>query len=150
MLRYLDSRPPEEALALLDALGAGDGRFVDVRRRLNVRMLRDEADLAMADQRWDDVSTALRQAQVLDPDDPWLSYALARSLREQGRPADGLDAFQIHLSRHRGEAASHYAHGLLLAAVDQWQAALDTRPSCHPQPGTAACTNWKPGCSIAS
>lgn len=126
VLRYLDSKLPQEAIALLDTLALGGAVFSDVRRQLTVRMLRDEADVAMAAQRWEDASTALGQAQELDPDDPWLSYALARSLREQGRAAEGLAAFQTHLDRHQGEPASHYAHGLLLAAVDRWQEARDT------------------------
>lgn len=126
VLRYLDSKPPQEALARLDTLALDDTSFADLRRRLNVRILRDEADAAMADQRWEDAATALQQAQELDPDDPWLSYALARSLREHGQAADGLAAFQRHLNRHRGEPASHYAHGLLLSAMDRWQDTRDT------------------------
>src|SRR5690606_23051180 len=64
--------------------------------------------------------------QYLDPDDPWLSYRLASVLREQGRPDEGLNTFQTHLNRHPGAPASRYAHGLLLAAVERWQDALDT------------------------
>lgn len=125
--RYLNSQPPERALALLDELPAvSRAALDDTRRQLTVRHLREQADAAMQEQRWQEASTALQQAQGLDPDDTWLSYQLARSLREQGRGDEGLQAYQVHLSRHQGEPSSHYAHGLLLASLDNWQGALDT------------------------
>lgn len=127
VLRYLDSKTPEQALALLDELSGGrSAAFEQARRQYTVRMLTQQAEQAANEQRWEEAGAALRQAQQLDPDDPWLSYQLARSLREQGRAEDGLQAFQTHLNRHQGAPASHYAHGLLLAAADRPQEALDT------------------------
>lgn len=127
ILRYLESRPPEQALALLDQLPlGGTAVFDDARRRLKLHMLTQRADTAIEQQQWQEASVLLLNAQYLDPDDPWLSYRLASVLREQGRADEGLNTFQTHLNRHPGAPASRYAHGLLLAAAEHWQDALDT------------------------
>ncbi|WP_397474293.1 cellulose synthase complex outer membrane protein BcsC [Pusillimonas sp.] len=125
--RYLENQPPERALALLEEIPAGrSSALANLHAQVTLRLLTLRADRATEEQRWADAETALLQAQQLDPDDPWLSYGLARAMREQGRADEGLRAFETHLSRNQGASGSHYAHGLLLAAVGQEQAALDT------------------------
>jgi len=125
--RYLESQPPEKALSLLDELPVSrSSGLAGMHGKLTVRLLTLRAEQATQEQRWADAESALLQAQQLDPDDPWLSYGLARALREQGRADEGLRAFDTHLSRNQGAPASHYAHGLLLAAVGQEQAVLST------------------------
>ena len=125
--RYMESQPPERALALLEELPSGrTSAWADLHAQVTLRLLTTQADQAAEEQRWEAAETALKQAQQLDPDDPWLSYALARAMREQGRANEGLRAYDTHLSRHRGAPGSHYAHGLLLAAIGQEQAALHT------------------------
>ncbi|HLR77872.1 MAG TPA: tetratricopeptide repeat protein, partial [Burkholderiaceae bacterium] len=125
--RYLDSKPPAQALALLDGLAPHESRLFDqTRQSLKLRLLTRQANAAIERQDWEEAGLLLLQARHLDPDDPWLSYSLARVLREQGRPEEGLRMFDMHLTRHRGSPASHYAHGLLLAALDRWQESRDT------------------------
>lgn len=125
--RFLESLPPDEALSLTNELPSGRyPALAPLQKRLHVRLLQQRAERATEEQRWEDAETALLQAQELDADDPWISYGLARAMREQGRGDQGLLAFNTHLDRHRGAPGSHYAHGLLLAAVGQDQAALET------------------------
>jgi len=125
--RFLEHLPLEKALSLMKELPTERYPVLaPLQTRLTVRSLQLRAEQATEQQRWADVEAALLQAQQLDPDDPWISYGLARAMREQGRGDQGLHAFSTHLDRHRGAPSSHYAHGLLLAAVGQNKEALDT------------------------
>lgn len=93
-------------------------------RRTQVEQLIAQAQAAEDEEVWSNAIEAYRQAQLLAPEDPWLSYRLAALVRDHHTPEAALEAFdrhQQHLSTD--PQGSHYAQALLLASVDDWAAA---------------------------
>ncbi|QEY57677.1 cellulose biosynthesis protein BcsC [Pseudomonas sp. C27(2019)] len=127
VLRYIATLPAQQAVSLLAALSPQDAAlFVQTKRSLQIELLEQSAASAEKQERWQDQVHALKQIQQLNLADPWVSYRLALALREQGHEAAALEAYELHLSVHQQAAVSRYAHGLLLAAADRWDATLET------------------------
>lgn len=127
VLRYIATLPPQQALAVLTPLAPRSAPlFVQSKRNLQIELLEQRAAAAEQAGRWQEQVDALQKIQQLNVADPWASYRLALALRAQGQEAAALAAYQKHLSAHPQVPASRYAHGLLLAAVDRWDATLDT------------------------
>lgn len=127
ILRYIATLPTEQAFNLLTTLEPRNARlFVQTKLTLQITLLEQRAERAQQEGRWHEQIEALRQIQQLNLADPWASYRLAVALREQGQDAVALEAYQQHLSAHLRNPVSRYAHGLLLSAMDRWDAALTT------------------------
>lgn len=127
MLRYIATLPVQQALDRLSSLPSQSAPlFVQRKRELQIMQLEQRADIAQQEGRSQDQVDALQQIQRLNLVDPWVSYRLALALREQGNEAAALQAYQRHLSAYAQAPMSRYAHGLLLAAVDRWDATLNT------------------------
>lgn len=125
--RYLAGETPEQALAMLDGMPAAhQSRLAPLRRNAQLARLNERAAHAMAHGDWPQAMEALAQAQQLDMDDPWLSYRLATALRNGGREAEAMAAYDRHLRRHSMAPSSRYAHALLLESADQLQDARDS------------------------
>lgn len=127
VLRYIATLPTQRAFTLLTSLAPKNAPlFVQSKRELKIELLEQRAETAKQDGRWQEQVSALKEIQQLNIADPWVSYRLALALREQGYETAALEAYQRHLSAHQQVPVSHYAHGLLLAAVDRWDATLNT------------------------
>lgn len=127
MLRYIATLPVQQALNALSSLSAQNASlFVQRKRELQIEQLEQRADIAQQEGRLQDRVDALQHIQRLNLADPWVSYRLALALREQGNETAALQAYQRHLATHQQEPVSRYAHGLLLAAADRWDATLST------------------------
>ena len=127
ILRYTATLAPQEALNILIALRPQEAPlFVQAKRSLQIELLEQRAALAEQEGRKQDQVAALQLIQQLNLADPWASYRLAVALREQGQEQAAQDAYQRHLAGNQQQAMSRYAHGLLLASVDQWDATLET------------------------
>lgn len=120
---YLDSLPP-----------AQQAQFASLRRSLELGRLREQGDAALQRQDWATASRVLAQAAQLAPDEPWLVYQLANSLRQQGRTAEADDAFSRVLQRQSADPATRYAHALYLESSDRDAQARD---SLHGVPQSA-------------
>lgn len=127
VLRYIATLPPQQALNVLTHLEPQETRlFMESRRNLKTLLLEQQAENAAKKGDWQAQLDALKQIQTLNLADPWVSYRLALALREQGNEIAALEAYQRHLLAHQRKPVSRYAHGLLLAAVDRWDATLNT------------------------
>ncbi len=127
LLVLYQQQSPDKARAWLDALPpAQQQRFAAQRRALQLDDLRRRGEAAQNARDWAQASSLLGQAQTLDPDDPWLAYQLAASLREQQRHAESDAAFARLLARQGGNPTARYAHGLHLAASGRDASALNS------------------------
>jgi len=130
LLRIYQAQSPDKARAFLDGLPPRQqALFADLRRSLELEQLRGEADAAVQRQDWAGASQALGKAVELAPDEPWLVYQLAGSLRQQGRLGEADAAFAKLLQRHPGDPAVRYAHGLFLESTDRDALALESLAS---------------------
>ncbi|TYO75356.1 cellulose biosynthesis protein BcsC [Pseudomonas sp. CK-NBRI-02] len=127
LLRIYQAQSPDKARAFLNGLPAKQqASFADLRRSLELEQLRGQADAATQRQDWSGASQALSKAVELAPDEPWLVYQLAGSLRQQGRQGEADAAFSKLLQRHPADPAARYAHGLYLESTDRDALALDS------------------------
>lgn len=125
MLRYIATLPAQQGLDLLARLQPRNAPlFVQAQLDLKLALLQQQAELAEQEGRIEDQLTALRAIQQLDLRNPWASYRLAVVLREQGNADAALAAYQQHLAVADKQPVSRYAHALLLASMDRWDAAL--------------------------
>ncbi|TXI29874.1 MAG: cellulose biosynthesis protein BcsC [Aquipseudomonas alcaligenes] len=127
LLRIYQAQSPERAESYLNGLPPRQqALFADLRRSLELDRMRREADAATQRQDWPAASRALRRASELAPDQPWLVFELAGSLRQQGLDAEADAAFADLLRRRPSDPAARYAHGLYLESSDRDAQALAT------------------------
>ncbi|WHH49867.1 cellulose synthase complex outer membrane protein BcsC [Pseudomonas sp. Ap32] len=127
LMRVYQAQSPGKAQAYLDSLPPRQqAQFASLRRSLELARLRQQGDEALQREDWSTASHVLGQAAALAPDEPWLVYRLANSLRHQGRNGEADAAF-ARLVRHQPhDPATRYAHGLFLASSDRDALALDS------------------------
>lgn len=127
LMRIYQAQSPDKARAYLNGLPPRQqAMFASLRRSLELEQLRSEADAAVQRQDWAAASPALKRAVELAPDEPWLVYQLAGSLRQQGRIGEADAAFAKLLQRHPTDPQARYAHGLFLESTDRDALALDS------------------------
>ncbi|WP_060514398.1 cellulose synthase complex outer membrane protein BcsC [Pseudomonas sp. NBRC 111132] len=134
LMRVYQAQSPDKAQALLDSLPARQQtQFASLRRSLALARLRQQGDEALQREDWSTASQVLNQAASLAPDEPWLVYQLANSLRHQGRTAEADAAFARVVQHQPHDPATRYAHGLFLESSDRDALALDSLGAI-PQP----------------
>ncbi|MFJ4441198.1 cellulose synthase complex outer membrane protein BcsC [Pseudomonas sp. NPDC089422] len=127
LMRIYQAQSTDKAEAYLSSLPAAQqAQFASLRRSLALGRLREQADAAVQRQDWATASRLLEQAAALSPDEPWLAYQLANSLRQQGRNAEADAAFSRVLQRQPADPATRYAHGLYLESSDRDAQVQDT------------------------
>ena len=135
LMRIYQAQSPDKARAYLNGLPPRQqAMFASLRRSLELEQLRSEADAAVQRQDWAAASPALKRAVELAPDEPWLVYQLAGSLRQQGRIGEADAAFAKLLQRHPTDPQARYAHGLFPSplTVMPWHwIALPVSPKVH-------------------
>lgn len=127
LMRVYQAQSPGKAQAYLDSLPPRQqAQFASLRRSLELARLRQQGDEALQREDWSTASHVLGQATALAPDEPWLVYQLANSLRHQGRTGEADAAF-ARLVRHQPhDPATRYAHGLFLESSERDALALDS------------------------
>ncbi|CAM3391304.1 cellulose synthase complex outer membrane protein BcsC [Pseudomonas plecoglossicida] len=127
LMRIYQAQSTDKAEAYLDSLPrAQQAQFASLRRSLELGRLREQGDAALQRQDWATASRVLGKAAELAPDEPWLAYQLASSLRQQGRNAEADAAFNRVLQRQPADPATRYAHGLYLESSDRDAQVQDT------------------------
>ncbi|WEZ88836.1 cellulose synthase complex outer membrane protein BcsC [Pseudomonas sp. NyZ480] len=127
LMRIYQAQSTAKAEAYLDSLPAAQqAQFASLRRSLVLGRLREQGDAALQRQDWITASQVLGQAVELAPDEPWLVYQLANSLRQQGRDGEADAAFARLLQRQPADPATRYAHGLYLESSDRDALARNT------------------------
>lgn len=130
VLSYTNRHTPEQALQLIGELPLATQQSALVQAAVlgyQVDQLETQAEAAVNAEQWALAIDYLRQAQVLRPEDTWLSYRLATTLRDQGDTESALSAYAVHYQQYKGQPATQYAYALLLASLERWgeaQAAL--------------------------
>ena len=127
LMRVYQAQSPAKAQAYLDSLPPRQQvQFASLRRSLELAHLRQQGDQALQREDWAAASQVLAQATALAPDEPWLVYQLANSLRHQGRTAEADAAFAKLVQHQPHDPATRYAHGLFLESSDRDALALDS------------------------
>jgi Flp pilus assembly protein TadD len=127
LMRIYQAQSTDKVQAYLDSLPAAQqAQFASLRRSLQLGRLREQSDAALQREDWATASRVLEQAAELAPDEPWLVYQLASSLRQQGRNAEADAAFANVLKSQPADPATRYVHGLYLESSDRDLLALDT------------------------
>ncbi|MFV3288714.1 cellulose synthase complex outer membrane protein BcsC [Pseudomonas sp. NY11955] len=127
LMRVYQAQSPAKAQAYLDSLPPRQQvQFASLRRSLTLARLRQQADQALQREDWVLASHVLGQASALAPDEPWLVYQLANSLRHQGRMSEADTAFARLVQQQPLDPATRYAHGLFLESSDRDALALDS------------------------
>jgi len=127
LMRVYQAQSPDKAQAYLDSLPPRQqAQFASLRRSLQLARLRQQGDEALQREDWSAASQALGQAYALAPDEPWLVYKLANSLRHLGRTGEADAAFAKLVQRQPNDPATRYAHGLFLESSDRDALALDS------------------------
>lgn len=127
LMRVYQAQSPGKAQAYLDSLPPRQqAQFASLRRSLELARLRQQGDEALQREDWSTASHVLGQASALVPDEPWLVYQLANSLRHQGRTGEADAAFARLVQHQPRDPATRYAHGLFLESSDRDALALDS------------------------
>ena len=127
LIRVYQAQSPAKAQAYLDSLPTRQQvQFASLRRSLELARLRQQGEQALQREDWAAASQVLAQATALAPDEPWLVYQLANSLRHQGRTAEADAAFARLVQHQPRDPATRYAHGLFLESSDRDALALDS------------------------
>ncbi|WP_338747008.1 cellulose synthase complex outer membrane protein BcsC [Pseudomonas putida] len=127
LMRVYQAQSPAKAQAYLDSLPPRQQvQFASLRRSLELARLRQQGEQALQREDWAAASQVLAQATALAPDEPWLVYQLANSLRHQGRTAEADAAFAKLVQHQPHDPATRYAHGLFLESSDRDALALDS------------------------
>lgn len=127
LMRVYQAQSPAKAQAYLDSLPPRQQvQFASLRRSLELARLRQQGEQALQREDWAAASQVLAQATALAPDEPWLVYQLANSLRRQGRTAEADAAFARLVQHQPRDPATRYAHGLFLESSDRDALALDS------------------------
>jgi len=127
LMRVYQAQSPAKAQAYLDSLPPRQQvQFASLRRSLELARLRQQGEQALQREDWAAASQVLAQATALAPDEPWLVYQLAISLRHQGRTAEADAAFARLVQHQPRDPATRYAHGLFLESSDRDALALDS------------------------
>lgn len=93
---------------------------------LKSSMLKQEADMLAAAGNSAEAVRDLEQAVNIDPNDPWLRYALAQRYIQGGDRAKVQPLFDDYFRSHPGDATGLYAYALLQSSMDEDTKALDT------------------------
>ncbi len=99
--------------------------------RIRADFLREQANALAADHPGQAIGL-LQQAVRLNPDNPWLSFDLARLYAREGQPEKGRTVFLALRARQPDNAESRYAEAIFLDGLDDHRAALATMQGISP------------------
>ncbi len=116
---------PQKALAYLNGLPRGQqNKMRSTLDALQLDMLKQQADELAQRQQWPLAAEKYRQAQVKDPDDVWLTYHYAQTLRQAGQPQQADAVFRRLAQKHPSDPQQIYAYALYLSGSDRDNQAL--------------------------
>lgn len=114
----------DEAFRLADAMLEKGGENIEGAARLKASLLRDEAELLIAAQRYSHAIASLESAVSLAPRDPWLRFSLARLYARLDLPLLGQQLLQEGASHAPDSDEMHHAYALYLGSQDKLEDAL--------------------------
>lgn len=94
--------------------------------RIEAALLKTKADRLLAEGRHDEAIAILEQAVLVDADDPWLRFNLARQYADRNNSARGQALFDDLLSRRPGDTDTLYALALYQSNLGSTDNALNT------------------------
>ena len=92
--------------------------------RLRSNILQQKARVFEDNQQWSAAVELLQTAQTLTPNDVWLNYRLANSLRQSQQPEQADQVFIDLAARLPEDPQQYYAHALYLSSTERGALAL--------------------------
>ncbi|MCG8709563.1 cellulose biosynthesis protein BcsC [Brenneria sp. 4F2] len=126
---------PENALAYINGLPRAQQNMLRTTLNgLRRDIVKQQADRLFEQQQWMQAADKYRQAQQLDPDDIWMDYRYALTLRRLGQADQADSMLQRAAAQPPANAEKNYAYALYLSSTDrdtQALAYLDTLPTAQ-------------------
>src|SRR5699024_5722623 len=91
---------------------------------LQLDLLKQQADELAERQQWPEAAEKYRQAHLKDPDDVWLTYHYAQTLRQARQPQQADVLMRQLAAKQPGDPQQVYAYALYLAGSDRDNQAL--------------------------
>ncbi|MEC5319494.1 cellulose synthase complex outer membrane protein BcsC [Brenneria populi subsp. brevivirga] len=124
---------PESALAYINGLPRGQqNRLRETLNALQRDIIKQRADQFFERQQWAQAADQYSQARQLDPDDIWMAYRYALTLRRLGQTEQADSLLQGMAAQLPADAEKSYAYALYLSSTDrdaQALAYLNTLPA---------------------
>ncbi|MBO1503714.1 cellulose biosynthesis protein BcsC [Serratia proteamaculans] len=125
LVNIYQRQSPEKALAYLNSLPRSQqNKLRSTLEGLQLDMLKQQADQLVQQQQWHQAAEKYRRAQQMDPDDVWLTYHYAQTLRQAGQPQQADALFKRLAQKQRGNPQLSYAYALYLSGSDRDRQAL--------------------------
>lgn len=135
LVNIYQRQSPQKALAYLNGLPRGQqNKLRSTLDGLQLDMLKQQADELAQRQQWPEAAEKYRQAHQKDPDDVWLTYHYAQTLRQAGQPQQADVLMHQLAAKKSGDPQQVYAYALYLAGSDrdnQALAQLNTLPKAQ-------------------
>lgn len=135
LVNIYQRQSPEKALAYLNSLPRGQqNKLRSTLEGLQLDMLKQQADQLVQQKQWHQAAEKYRRAQQMDPDDVWLTYHYAQTLRQAGQPEQADALFSRLAQKQRANPQLAYAYALYLSGSDrdtQALAQLNTLPTAQ-------------------
>ncbi|SDB11257.1 Flp pilus assembly protein TadD, contains TPR repeats [Pseudomonas sp. NFACC23-1] len=126
LVRLYQAHSPDQLETFLDKLSPAQQReFQALRQSLALAGLKAQADVATRRSDWAQVNRLLLKARMLDGDDPWLAFHLAKAQQALGQTGAAEDTFRQLMQRQSNNPEARYAQALYLNANGRDSEALD-------------------------
>ncbi|TQI78196.1 tetratricopeptide repeat protein [Serratia fonticola] len=135
LVNIYQRQSPQKALTYLNSLSRGQqNKMRSTLDGLQLDMLKQQADELAQHQQWPQAAEKYRQAHLKAPDDVWLTYHYAQTLRQAGQPQQADALFSQFVQKHPHDPQQTYAYALYLSGSDrdpQALAHLNTLPKAQ-------------------
>ncbi|UVM70429.1 cellulose synthase subunit BcsC-related outer membrane protein [Pseudomonas alvandae] len=126
LVRLYQAHSPQQLETFLDRLSPAQSReFQALRQSLALARLKAQADVATRRSDWAQVNSLLLKARMLDGDDPWLAFHLAKAQQALRQTGAAEDTFRQLMQRQSHNPEARYAQALYLNATGRDSEALD-------------------------
>ncbi|KHN51507.1 cellulose synthase complex outer membrane protein BcsC [Pectobacterium fontis] len=116
---------PEKALAYLTSLPRSQQNILrETLAALQLDTLKQQADRFAEQQQWALAEEKYRQANQLDPNDVWLAYRYAQTLRQRGQTQQADSVVQRATAIPPANAEKNYVYSLYLSSTNRDEQAL--------------------------
>ncbi|WON77084.1 cellulose synthase complex outer membrane protein BcsC [Serratia sp. UGAL515B_01] len=125
LVNIYQRQSPQKALDYLNSLPRGmQDPLSSTLDSLQLDMLKQQAEALAQQQLWPQAAEKYRQAHLKDPEDVWLTYRYAQTLRQAWKPQRADAVFRQLVQKKPTDPQQVYAYALYLSASERESQAL--------------------------
>ncbi|MFC0226083.1 cellulose synthase complex outer membrane protein BcsC [Serratia aquatilis] len=125
LVNIYQRQSPQKALDYLNSLPRGmQDQLRSTLDSLQLDMLKQQAEALAQQQQWPQAAEKYRQAHLKDPEDVWLTYRYAQTLRQAWKPQRADAVFRQLVQKKPTDPQQVYAYALYLSASERESQAL--------------------------